>query len=185
MNKPELRTNEALDVELRISRGVANPEDFKKIDKKLKKPHKEGIIVRRSVGRMALTVFDSSLDRLPPNFDLNQDDIIETLKTEVPELFMDVEARVDNIDFYGVSRSPFVALKFESEELCKQMARTIVALNPILSLRDINMSQLHPHLSLAKSFSSERAKALKSSLQGCLPHVVVFKPVEISLTPKQ
>jgi hypothetical protein len=184
MNKLELRANEALDVELHISRGVANPEDFKKIDTKLKKPHQEGIISKRSVGRMALTVFDSNLYRLPPNFDLTQDDIIETLKTEVPELFMNVGAKVDNIDFYGVSRRPFVALNFESEELCRHMARTIVALNPVLSLRDIDMSPLQPHLSLAKSFSSERAKAIKSSLQGCLPHIVIFKPVEISLTPK-
>jgi len=168
---------------IRISRPVKNQLDFKPELKAWHEPVQAGIAKRKSLGSLAMTVFDTRQQPLRFGAEHTEESLEGLLYDSCPALFEDCPpVPVTGTGLYGSKIRPFVALTLGPGPIYGERSSVRDAIAPELSLDDSHQLGSRPHVSLGQVFAAHQAVALQAKLEPVLPQYVEFGPALIELT---
>lgn len=170
---------------VRIARSVKNQGNFADELKVWIPFVQSGVASRKSLGNLAMTVFDTAQQPLINN-SFNQASVEEKLKRDCPALFKDSpRIEVTGTDLFGSRSQPFIGLTLapSSVYLEWQSVRDIIA--PELSLGDAHLPRHRIHVSLGQAHTHDHAVIIQKALQSSLPEYVQFKGARVSVTESE
>lgn len=169
-------------IRIRIARPVANQSDFAQ-ELKVWIPHvQEGMAARKSLGNLAMTLFDTNQQPITCSDGQTEESIREKIEVRYSKLFVaSPTIEVTGIRRFGNTDRPFLGLTlapgFAQQE--QQTVRALVA--PELALGEDYQLEHTLHVSLGQAFSRERAERIEKALLPVLPTYVKFGPADISV----
>lgn len=155
---------------IRVSRGVEDVTGLGKIAIKLEQLHKEGVISRKTPSRMALTVFDTASYKQPLPHGHSEESATTLLKSSAPGLFKPFTADVKGLKLFGHQEYPHIGITFATVFLDLEELEVAKTLFPA-----IKTGKIISHLSVARTFSRERALSTVRVLEEFLPSQISFK----------
>lgn len=170
---------------LRISRTIDVPQVLKGTLEALKPLHDSGVLVRKGIGSLALTVFDSSQRhyKLRPDAPRQLDGVVNLLRSSHPDLFEQATAQVKGLQIFG-GQYPFVGVVFEDGPLQEEQIKTVSLLTHRYEVDKLQNGSIRPHVSVARLFSVDRAKRVNDDLMDTLPAELHFNPAEVVIKHK-
>lgn len=169
-------------VRVRIARDVVNQLDFKPELAAWTPFVQGGTAHRKSLGNLAMTVFDTRQQPLMNSEGLTEDAVRTRLYRACPDVFEETQRiKVVGIDTFGNPERPFLGLLLEPGVIHLQKGTVREAVAPELALGDDHLPDHRLHVSLGQVFGSDNAKHILDTLGPNLPSHVVFKGVDITV----
>lgn len=167
-------------VRVRIARSVVNQTDFQPELKAWIPSVQDGVASRKSLGNLAMTVFDTTQQPLRFSDDLTEESLTKDFQRRYPLLFVKTKPlEVTGIALFGNRDRPFIGLTFAPGQAFDEIGtvRDIVA--PELALDASHQQSHQPHVSLGQAFSYDRAVEIMAKLDPVRPDYVQFAPATV------
>lgn len=178
------RAQDAAGFRIRISRAVLNNLAFRpELERWTPFVQAEPRIAeRRSMGNLALTLFDTAQQPLTRAVSYSsEEELHERLEIRHPQLFANTEPiPVIGLALFGnTAVCPFIGLKLGGDVIREEITvvRRVVA--PELSLDSIHLPLHTPHVSLGKVLNPGSVRHVVEAIESYLPQAVQFKPAHI------
>lgn len=169
-------------IRIRISRQVINQADFAPELKIWIPSVQDGVASRKSLGNLAMTVFDTTQQPLRYCDDISTESLEEDLESKYPELFRRTDPlEVTGTAFFGNRKSPFIGLTFAPGRAYDEIQQVRQLVAPELALDSSHQLSHQPHVSLGQVFSYDRALELKEKLDPVTPRYVQLAPAKVEV----
>jgi hypothetical protein len=167
---------------VRVSRAVKNQLAFKDELKVWHLPVQTGIATRKSLGSLAVTIFDTAQQPLRFGEMFSEAALKDVLDERYPALFEESPPiEVTGTDLFGSRQSPFVALTLAAGFAYREQASVQAIIAPELSLDASHQLEHRPHVSLGRLLVADRAQDIRAQLAPLIPEYVQFKPATICI----
>jgi hypothetical protein len=171
---------DASGLRIRISRKVKNQLDFSSELEVWHSPVQTGIAQRKSLGSLALTIFDTTQQPLQSMHDYTQESLEDMLQCRLPSLFEESPPiAVTGSALFGSRLRPFIALTLAAGHAHSEQAAVRSLVAPELSLDSRHQLDHQPHISLGQVFAPNQAEPIRSLLTPVLPGYVQLSPARI------
>jgi hypothetical protein len=169
-------------IRVRIARPVKNETDFMGELKVWIPSVQAGVARRKSLGNLAMTVFDTAQQPIRACAGLTKEEIERRLASQYRPIFeQSPPIEVTGTALFGNLSRPFIGLTLAPGFAFKErgIVRPIVA--PELGLDDRHQPDHRLHVSLGQALSHERAIEIQAALATVLPNYVQFRPATVSV----
>lgn len=189
---PKQRYNEAKDgqrksgMRIRIYRPISNSQDFRDELRAWQLPADRGLAERRSLGGLAMTLFDTQQQPLKYCPDYTEEELTDLLALRLPTLFLaSGPHKVEGLRLFGVNKnetSGHLVLSFPMGELNDELKKVKSIVAPEISLADDHLLSHIPHVSLGKIVDLSKREEIESLIEPVMPKQVTFNKTVISVT---
>lgn len=167
-------------VRVRIARKVLNQGDFKSELKIWIPSVQNGVAARKSLGNLAMTIFDTSQQPLRYSDGITQDSLEENLAEQYPALYAPTKPlEVTGTALFGSKARPFIGLTFAPGPAFTELRKVQAIVAPELALDSSHQLKHQPHVSLGQVFSYEQALVIQDKLSSNLPGYVQLAPADV------
>jgi hypothetical protein len=167
---------------VRISRPVLNQPHFMPELKTWIPFVQAGVARRRSLGNLALTVFDTSQQPLMREEGFESEERLkDRLFDRRPELARDSPPIiVKGMALFGNAREPFVGLTLEPGFVYEELGEVRRIVSPALDLDRSHQLDHIPHVTLGQISHLESIDTIQSALREVLPEYVQFAAADVT-----